>query len=137
MSFAIIKKKARSLFNDAGFICRIRNEDEYELALTLMDELIEDYDQYRPLIEVLSHSIERWEDESVTFKKFNAHIKSLDSGVAVLKVLMDQHQLGVADFPEIGSKSLVSKILHNERRLTIDHIQALCKRFGVSPEVFF
>ena len=50
---------------------------------------------------------------------------------------MDQHNLGTADLPEIGSKSLVSKILHGHRRLTIDHINALSKKFGISPVLFF
>ena len=51
---------------------------------------------------------------------------------------MEQHDLGVADLPEIGSKSLVSRILNGRgRNLTRDHIAALSERFGVSPAVFF
>ena len=40
-------------------------------------------------------------------------------------ILMEQYGLGVADFPEIGSKSLISKIMNNERSLTRNHIKAL------------
>ena len=137
MGFAMIKKKARALFEEAGFICRINNNHEYELALALMDELIEDYDYNRPLIELLSKSIERWENESDQFHAFNLRIKKLDDGVAVLKLLMDQHELGVADFPEVGSKSLVSKILNHQRQLTVNHIRTLSIRFGVDPTLFF
>ena len=44
----------------------------------------------------------------------------------------------LADLPEIGSKSLVSRILNGRgRNLTRDHIAALSERFGVSPAVFF
>ena len=136
MGFAMIKKRAHALFEEANFIGHIDNVDDYEKALTLMDELIEDYDYNRPLIEILSVSIERWENESKEFSEFNARIKSLDSGSAILKVLMEQYQLGVEDLPEIGSKSLVSKILNNKRRLTLDHIQALSKRFKVDPGMF-
>lgn len=51
---------------------------------------------------------------------------------------MDQNDLGVADLPEIGSKSLVSKILNaRDRRLTRQHIDALSKRFNISPALFF
>ncbi len=51
---------------------------------------------------------------------------------------MEQHGLGVADLPEIGSKSLVSKILNGRgRNLTRDRIAALSKRFSVSPALFF
>jgi len=50
---------------------------------------------------------------------------------------MDEHSLGQGDLPEIGSQSLVSKILNGERQLTLEHIRSLSKRFGVSPTVFF
>ncbi|MBI5447901.1 MAG: transcriptional regulator [Gammaproteobacteria bacterium] len=137
MGFAMIKKKAHDLFEKAHFISHIDNEDDYENALVLMDELIEDYDYNRPLIEVLAVSIERWEDKSKEFSDFNARIKSLDSGRAILKILMEQHRLGVDDLPEIGSKSLISKIINNKRQLTLAHIQALRKKFKIDPALFF
>ncbi len=136
MGFAMLKRKAHSLFEEASFISHIKNKEDYKNALELMDELIEDYDYNRPLIEVLSTSIERWENDSEEFKDFNARIQSLDSSSAILKVIMEQNKLGIADFPEIGSKSLVSKILNNKRRLTLDHIQALSQRFGIDPALF-
>lgn len=49
---------------------------------------------------------------------------------------MQEHNLGQSDLPEIGSQSLVSKILSGERHLTTDHIKKLSGRFGVSPVVF-
>ena len=57
--------------------------------------------------------------------------------MAMLRVLMKQHGLGVADFPEIGDKSLVSRILSGSRNLTKQHIQKLAARFGVSANLFF
>ena len=91
----------------------------------------------RPLIDILAHSIERWEDEAVEFADFNARVATLND-VDVLRLLMEQHGLGVADLPEIGSKSLVSKILNGRgRNLTKDHINALSKRFAISPALFF
>lgn len=136
MSYGAVKRKARSLFEEAVFISHINNEAEYKQALLLMDELIEDYDSNRLLIGVLSTSIERWEETSNEFVSFNQQIKNLESAEATFQCLMDQYGLGVADFPEIGSKSLVSRILNKERRLTRDHIVTLCKRFKVSPELF-
>jgi len=137
MGYALLKKQAHSLFEMAPFIDHIQNQNEYEKALELMDELIEDYDYNKPLIAILSMSIEHWENKDDDFKEFNTRIQSLNSDVVVLKVLMSQFNLGVADFPEIGSKSLVSKIINNERRLTMDHIRALCKRFNCNPSIFF
>ena len=136
MGFAAIKKKAHDLFEEANFIGHIRNDTEYQAALALMDELIEDYDYNKPLIEILAISIERWENDSSEFRVFNERLRQVVPGVAVLKILMEQYDLGVADFPEIGSKSLVSKILNNERRLTVDHIKELTERFKLDPHLF-
>lgn len=136
MGFAALKKKAHTLLDQASFIAHINSDEEHQLALALMEELIEDYDYHRLLIEILSVSIERWEDESTSFRQFNKVIRALKPDTTMLKVLMDHHNLGVADFPEIGSKSLVSKIMNNKRRLTLDHIQALSKRFGIDPVLF-
>lgn len=138
MGFAAIKKKARELFSDAAFISHIDNNADYEKALALMDELIEDYDANEPLIAVLSVAIDQWENTADEFTEFNKRIIGMDGGIATLKLLMEQHDLGVADLPEIGSKSLVSKILNNKgRTLTKAHIAALSHRFGVSPALFF
>ena len=137
MNVAELKEQAKSLFSSAGFITHIHNSEDYELALELMDELIEDYDEQKPLIEVLSLSIGRWEDGSEEFSEFNAKIESLDSGVSVLRVLMDQHKLNTTDFQdEIGGKSMVSMILNSKRKLSLEHVKALSNRFGVSPQLF-
>ena len=63
--------------------------------------------------------------------------KRLTTAVEVLLSLMEEHNLTQADLPEIGSQSLVSKILKGERNLTAKHIRKLSKRFHVSPAVFF
>ena len=43
MGFSAIKEKARELFDEASFISHISNDKDYQQALALMDELIEDY----------------------------------------------------------------------------------------------
>jgi len=136
MGFEQIKLKADALFSEAHFITDIKTNKEYQIALALMDDLIQDYDKQRPLIEILSNSIERWENTTDEFSEFNQRIKALD-GVDTLKLLMEQHKLGIANVPEIGSNTLVSKVLNGKRNLTRNHIEALSKRFGVSPALFF
>ncbi|MFT5045996.1 MAG: HTH-type transcriptional regulator/antitoxin HigA [Porticoccaceae bacterium] len=138
MSYAALKKSAQHLSDQAGFIVEIANEEDYAQALSLMDELVDDYDNHLVLIELLSASIGRWESLSPEFTQFNNRISSGDHGVSLLRLLMDQHKLGVADLPEIGSKSLVSKILNErDRQLTKQHIDALSRRFSISPALFF
>ena len=137
-NFSQVKNTALELFSMAGFVSHIKNDDEYQQALALMDELIEEYDQYKPLIDILSVSIERWEDEADEFVDFNERLSGLDSGVATLRTLMDQYQIKADDLKDIiGSKSLVSMILNGSRKLTKEHIQALSSRFNISPALFF
>ncbi|AYK19675.1 hypothetical protein C0073_018870 [Aeromonas veronii] len=38
------------------------------------------------------------------FTAFNLAVSGVAPGIAVLKTLMSQHHLGVADLPELGSK---------------------------------
>ena len=120
MSYAALKNTAQKLSEQASFLVEISSNDEYEQALALMDDLIDDYDNQKVLIELLSKSIERWEDsDDGEFAEFNQRTTDGDPAVSVLRVLMDQHNLSGADLPEIGSKSLVSKILNErDRQLT-------------------
>lgn len=137
MNFNAIKSKAVDFFNEAKFISHIESDEDYSNALKLMDEVIDNYETYRPLIDVLSLSIERWENEAEYFSEFNQRIAKLETGVAVLRTLMDQHELTAADLKnEIGGKSLVSLILSGNRNLTLDHINALSDRFNLNPAVF-
>ncbi|MDO2950400.1 helix-turn-helix domain-containing protein [Aeromonas simiae] len=121
------------------YIVHINNQDDFEHALELMDELIDDYDINRQLIELLATSIERWEDRADEFSDFNKALAGVEPSIAVLKTLMTQYRLGVADLPELGSKSNVRKLLNaaKGKRLTRQHIEALSKRFAVSPALFF
>jgi len=137
MSYSKLKKQAHQLFHQSSWIAEIKNPEEYDQALALMDELIDDYDFNRALITILAVSIEQWENKAASLEKFNNAINQIDPALSILRLLMEQYNLGVANFPEIGSKSLFSKILNHKRRLTADHIQALCKRFDISPSLFF
>ncbi len=59
------------------------------------------------------------------------------SPAEILAFLMEQHDLTQSDLSEIGTQSLISKILSGERNLTKDQIGILSKRFGVSPAIFY
>ena len=137
MGFTVIKDKARELFDEASYLSHIKSDAEYQQALALMSELVDDYDNQKALIEILSVSIEQWESTAPEFTQFNKKIAKLDGDLSLLKVLMEQHGLGVADLPEVGSKSLISRILSGERSLTKKHIETLSQRFGISPALFF
>ncbi|GHS73389.1 hypothetical protein EKTHUN627_41880 [Enterobacter kobei] len=101
-----------------------------------MEYLIE-HDPDSPLVELLTAKIDKYKNESAEFAEFNARFASIPSGVAQLRTLMDQYQLTQGDFEnEIGKKSLVSRILNGQRTLTLDHMRALAKHFGLPVSAF-
>ncbi|WP_023603757.1 helix-turn-helix domain-containing protein [Aliivibrio logei] len=137
-NFTQVKSTALELFSMASFVGHISTDEEYTQALELMEELFEEYDIYKPLIEVLEISIERWEDSADEFAEFNARIDNLDNGVATLRTLIDQYQLRADDLKDvIGGKSLVSMILNGSRKLSKEHIQAISLKFNISPALFY
>ena len=116
------------------YVCIPRNQSDYHSQLELLEELISlprpKRDLHtKKLIKLLTNNLEVYECRVNPSNKARA--------VDVLLFLMDQHELTQADLPEIGSQSLVSKIINGERKLTAEHIRKLSKRFHVSPAVFF
>lgn len=138
MNIQHITQLAHQLQSEMPFIGGIQSPEEHQAALTLMEELIDDYDGNLLLIDVLWSKIEAYEEEAPELKEFNKRIKSMEAGAAMLRLLMDQHGLNTSDFKdEIGPKSSVSMICNEKRSLTKDHIVKLSKRFSISPALFF
>lgn len=111
-----------------------RNEAEYAKLMSFVDELMDWSRNHKDeratsLLNLIANNIEVYENKHYPSKKV--------SSIEMLKYLMVEHGLGQSDLPEIGSQSLVSKILNGERQLTLEHIRNLSKRFGVSAAVFF
>ncbi|MER2474883.1 helix-turn-helix domain-containing protein [Photorhabdus laumondii] len=118
------------------FLGSCTSEDAYNDALAMVDYLIE-HDDENPLIDFLATKIAEYENNNERFAAFNKAVDDIPTGVAALRVLMDQYRLSYSDLKEeIGSKSLVSQILSGKRSLTIAHIKALSKRFNVRPDLF-
>ncbi len=114
----------------------IESKEQYDELMGLMDSLVEDYEGNKTLINLLFPIIEHYEEESELFAEFNEHIESLDKGVTMLNLIIDQHQLTLSDLPEIGGKSLVSQILSGKKSITLSHIKALSSRFGIPAYMF-
>lgn len=120
----------------------IANEADYKKATALIEALMQEADdsEHNPakgLVEILSHAIEAYEQSDTELMKFHKEANLDAPDVAMLRLLMDQHNLGVNDFPEVGDKSLLSKILSGKRNLTEQHIQKLSHRFSIDPKLFF
>lgn len=124
-------------------LMHIENERDYQDALELIEHLMLTLDDTGedPLVDLLnivSHAIEIYESQQPDVNQFLLEYNEMDKAVAILKILMRQYELGVADFKEqIGTKSYVSMILNGDRQLSKKHIEKLCERFGLSPALFF
>lgn len=110
-----------------------RNESDYEKLLDFVEKLMQisrhtKDERVSSLLRLVAKNIEEYENRRFLTKQV--------SPLEILEFLMKEHSLGQGDLPEIGSQSLVSKILSGERQLTVEHIQKLSKRFGVSSAVF-
>ena len=111
----------------------IRDGDEYNKAIVTLNALIDEVgtDEQHPLYELLDTLgtvIHAYEEKH--------HPIPECSGVEVLKLLMEEHQIEPTDLPELGPSDIVLEILEGKQDLTVTHIHTLAERFQVSPAVF-
>lgn len=82
-------------------------------------------------------AIERYEAEDEQIQAFVEGADGIPKELALLRTLMSQYKLTGSDFPEIGSKSMVFKVLRGKRVLSREAIERLCARFQLRPSMFF
>lgn len=71
------------------------------------------------------------------YEKRTFFLKSKAGPVEVLKELMAANGLQQKDLLDVFKhKAMISEILSGKRRLSVEHIRGLARRFRVSPEVF-
>jgi len=142
MSALAIKDACHDFAAVASPYLHIADEKHYDETLSLIEALLEEAedtldDPLNAVIELLSHAIEEYENKDEELVKFEMNATDQSSDLSMLRLLMDQYKLGVADLPEIGSKSMVSRVLSGERSLNKNHIKALADRYNISPALFF
>jgi HTH-type transcriptional regulator/antitoxin HigA len=142
MTALAFKDACHSFAQAAAPYTHITDNRQYEKTLELIESLLEEVedspdDPLNAVIEMLSRAIEAYENKDEVMAAFEKRVMDQPADLAVLRLLMDQHALGTADLPEIGSKSMVSRVLSGERKLSKKHIQALSERFGIYPGLFF
>ena len=110
----------------------IQNDEEleqYNRVLLKLLEMNEPSEEEEAAIDLLTLLIEKYDADH--------HAIPAADPVEVVLFMMSQHGLQQKDLvPEFGAKSIVSEVLNRKRNLTIDHIQRLGRRFGISPAVF-
>ncbi|TBW53357.1 transcriptional regulator [Marinobacter halodurans] len=123
-------------------LINIETDKQYEAALETLEQVLESAndtvdDPLNPLIDMLSHAIERYESQDQQLAAFVDEADSIPVDIALLRTLMSQHRLTGSDLPEIGDKTMVSKVLNGKRVLSRQAIERLSERFGLRPAMFF
>lgn len=137
-----ILKKFIAFTQVAAPVLSLKDEQAYEDALTMIEHLMESVgeDRKRPenfLIQWLAQAINDYESSDKDVTDFLQEALTEKSDVTILRMIIDQYQLTLSDLPEIGHKSLVSKILSGQRNMTRSHIEKLSRRFHIDPGLFF
>lgn len=135
MTIAEAIKATEALTDAVPFLGRKPTKRDYNDALEMVAELLIN-DPHNPLVNILCARITEYENNDPDLQAFAARMRAAPSEIGVLKTLINQYQLNLADLPEIGSKSMVSRVLKGERKLSLDHIKKLAARFNVSPALF-
>ena len=108
----------------------IKNEKEYEIALTRIEELFDTPvgDPNEDELELLYMVVEKYEDEHYPI--------DLPDPIEAIKFRMEQTGLTRKDLvPYIGSQSKVSEVLNRKRPLSLNMIRALHEGLGISFEI--
>jgi len=119
----------------------LSNEEDYNAALVALEEILEAAedtakDPLNPLIEILSQAIGAYEGQDEELVAFLDEADATPVDVALLRTLMRQHELTGSDLPEIGDKTMVSKVLNGKRILQRHAMELLGERFGIRPAMF-
>ncbi len=114
-------------------ISTIRNEDQYNKVIEIIDNLIDELHYKKDedkelLLDTLGTLIYEYENRNFDEPKSDP--------IGNLKFLMEEHGLSQNDLKEIGSQGVVSEILNGKRKLNLRQITELSKRFNVSPSLF-
>ncbi|ECI4646629.1 transcriptional regulator [Salmonella enterica subsp. salamae] len=112
------------------------SEKDYNNALELVEELLIE-NPSSPLLDIVCARITEYERQQPDIQALRDEMAAIPADLAVLRTLMDQYNLTISDFAdEIGSKSMVSRVLKGERQLNVNHIKKLSDRFNISPAAF-
>jgi HTH-type transcriptional regulator/antitoxin HigA len=110
----------------------IHNDEEleaYTSALFRLTALENPSRTEQEAIELLTLLIERYEETSYPIPKADA--------VSVVRFLLEHQDLTQRDLvPEFGSESAVSMFLAGQRKLTLEQVRKLSKRFKLPADVF-
>src|SRR5258706_1220395 len=112
----------------------IRDGADYEDVVEVADAMVLSRENFSrdqaDYFDLLCSLIEEYDAKSVKWPKVR--------GVDALKHLLNEQEKGAADLSRLlgGSRNLGGMILRGDRKLTLEHVRVLARRFGVSADLF-
>ncbi len=111
----------------------IHTEQQYNRALNALHELVDVVgdDETHPLyavLDTLGVLVHTYEEQQ--------YPPAQVSGLEGWRFLMEEHDLTVADLPELGNSQQVAELLRSQRPLSPAQITILAQKFGLSPATF-
>lgn len=112
----------------------VENERHYRAMVNLMNKLVDEIGDREThplmgLLDIVTFFVRDYEERNIEIPDAEPP--------AVLRFLMEQHNLRQADLAQVfGSQSNVSEALNGKREINARQARALAGRFGVSPAVF-
>jgi HTH-type transcriptional regulator/antitoxin HigA len=123
-------------------LLKVEDENSHKKALAAVNQLWEltsdnELDPYGALLLLLADAIDKYESLDPSLNSFIEKSKAMPADIAMLSILIDQHELSDSDLPEIGDSSIVVQVLNGESILSRSAIDGLALRFGISGGRFF
>lgn len=121
------------------FVGGIQTPADYARATAMLDELTDgrELNKYSEMVLIeLEDAILAYERDSEQFKEFNATFNVPATPIERIRNLMETLGLTGSDFPEIGDKTAVSKVLNGDRPISHRMAYALAERFHMKPNSF-
>lgn len=125
---------------DYASLCRvflprpIHDMVDYANVVEVADAMVLWQDDFtgdqKDYFELLCSLLEEFDAKNVTWPKVSC--------VSMLKHLLSEQNLTAADLSRLlgGSRNLGAMILRGERKLTLNHVRILARRFAVSADLF-
>jgi HTH-type transcriptional regulator / antitoxin HigA len=109
----------------------ITDHQQYLDLLAQIDKLFDDYETNKRQIDQLAPLLDKYEENASYFASLNQSLADVSHIQALLRVLMDQHGLGIDDFQnELSGPGDVTAILDGQLTPTPEQLFALSNRFG-------
>jgi HTH-type transcriptional regulator/antitoxin HigA len=134
------KLRFQDLPKDYAALCRlflprpIHDAVDYANVVEMTDAMVLWRDEFTndqaDYFDLLCSLIEEFDAKNVKWPKV--------TGVDMLKHLMEAQSMSAADLSRLlgGSRNLGAMILRGERKLTLNHVRILTRRFRVSADLF-